>query len=63
MDDDLDKDNFLGRLESDLAIIRSFIGEIEDIVGPEPWSIVREQRQLFIYEVIDASLKYSKMKI
>ena len=63
MDDDLDRNNFLQRLESDLAVIRSFIGDIEEIVGPEPWDIMREQRQLFIYEVIDASLKYSKIKI
>ena len=63
MDDDLDKDNFLERLEADLATLRSFLGRIEDIVGPEPWSIMREQRQLFIYEVIDTSLKYSRLKI
>ena len=63
MDDDLDKDNFLERLEADLATLRSFLGRIEDVVGPEPWSIMREQRQLFIYEVIDTSLKYSRLKI
>ena len=63
MDDDLDKDNFLDRLQSDLSGLREFISRIEERVGEEPWPIMKEQRQLFIYEVVDASLKLSRIRI
>ena len=63
MDEDLDKDNFLDRLQSDLSGLREFISRIEDRVGEEPWPIMKEQRQLFIYEVVDASLKLSRIRI
>ena len=63
MDDDLDSDNFLDRLESDLFDIREFISRVEYRVGEEPWPITKEQRQLFIYEVVDTSLRLSRIKI
>ena len=63
MDDDLDADNFLDRLHSDLSQIREFIGKVEDILGEEVWSIMNEQRQLFIYETIAESLKLSQLRI
>ena len=63
MDEDLDRDNFLDRLRSDLSGLREFISSIEERLGEEPWPIMKEQRQLFIYEVIDASLKLSRIKI
>ena len=63
MDEDLDSDNFLDRLESDLSGIRELISRVEYRVGAEPWPITKEQRQLFIYEVVDTSLKLSRIKI
>lgn len=63
MDEDLDRDNFIDRLQSDLSGLREFISGIEERLGEEPWPIMKEQRQLFIYEVIDASLKLSRIKI
>lgn len=63
MDEDLDRDNFIDRLQSDLSGLREFISGIEERLGEEPWPIMKEQRQLFIYEVIEASLKLSRIKI
>lgn len=63
MDDDVDEDNFLTRLRSDLSQIREFIGKVEEILGEELWPIMKEQRQLFIYETIHESLKLSMLKI
>lgn len=65
MDDDVDADNFLDRLESDVAVLRKAVARVEECegVGGEPWSIMREQRQLFIHEVIDASVKLKALNI
>ena len=63
MDDDLDEETFLERLSSDLALIRDHIGRVEEEVGAEPWPIMQDQRQYFIYEAIDASIKLSQIKI
>ena len=63
MDNDLDEDNFMDRLQSDLAQIRAFIGKIESIIGEEPWPIMKEQRQLFIHEVVETSIRLSRLKI
>ena len=65
MDDDVDTDNFLDRLESDVTILRKAVARVEECegVGGEPWSIMREQRQLFIHEVIDASVKLKALNI
>ena len=63
MDADLTTDNFMDRLRADLSKIRSFIEKVEEILGEEPWPIIKEQRQLFIYEVIDSSIKLSHLKI
>lgn len=65
MDDDVDADNFLDRLESDVAILRKAVARVEECegVGGEPWSIMRQQRQLFIHEVIDASMKLNALNI
>ena len=63
--DDVDADNFLDRLESDVAVLRKAVARVEECegVGGEPWSIMREQRQLFIHEVIDASVKLKALNI
>jgi hypothetical protein len=37
--------------------------EKEDVIGEEEWSIMEEQRQLFIYEVIDSSVKLRNLNI
>ena len=65
MDDDVDADNFLDRLESDVAVLRKAVARVEECegVGGEPWSIMREQRQLFIHEAIDASVKLKALNI
>ena len=65
MDDDVDTNNFLARLESDIAILRKAISRVEesDGVDVEPWPIMLDQRQLFIHEVIDASVKMKALKI
>lgn len=63
LDDDLVAENLVDRLLSDLGELREFIEEIEEKVGEEPWSIMADQRQLFIYETISESLKLSLLKI
>ncbi len=65
MDADMDTDNFLDRLESDVALLRKAVARVEECegVGGEPWSIIREQRQLFIHEVIEASVKLKALNI
>ena len=65
MDADMDTDNFLDRLESDVALLRKAVARVEECegVGGEPWSIMREQRQLFIHEVIEASVKLKALNI
>ena len=65
MDDDVDMNNFLARLETDVAILRKAISRVEesDGVDVEPWPIMLDQRQLFIHEVIEASLKMKALKI
>ena len=65
MDDDVDTDNFLDRLESDVELLRKAVSRVEECegVGGEPWSIMRKQRQLFIHEVIDASVKLKALNI
>ena len=65
MELDLDTDNFLDRLESDMAVLRKTVARVEGCegVGGEPWPVMREQRQLFIHEVIDASVKLNALSI
>ena len=65
MDADVDTDNFLDRLESDMTLLRKAVARVEECegVGGEPWSIIREQRQLFIHEVIEASVKLKALNI
>lgn len=65
MDADVDTDNFLDRLESDMTLLRKAVARVEECegVGGEPWSIMREQRQLFIHEVIEASVKLKALNI
>ncbi len=63
LDDDLDEDNLVDRLLSDLGDIREFIEGIEEKVGEEPWSIMAAQRQLFIYETVSESIKLARLKI
>lgn len=65
LDDDVCKSNFLDKLLEAIAEIRKMITTLEDQdgIGCEPWSITSEQRHLFIYETVDASLKYTKIKI
>ena len=65
MDDDVDADNFLDRLESDVAILKKAVSRVEECEGVcgEPWLIMREQRHLFIHEVINASVKLKALNI
>lgn len=65
MDDDVDQDNFIGKLLSDLSELKAFINRIEDQdgVGCEPWSITTEQRHYFIFETLGVSLKLSRLEI
>ena len=65
LDDDVCKSNFREKLLEGIAEIRRMISPLEDQdgIGCEPWSITTEQRHLFIYETMDASLKYSKLCI
>jgi len=65
MDDDLDSENFLARLESDVRTLKETVSRVEECegVGEELGAIMREQRQLFIYEVVETSLALSKLNI
>lgn len=65
MDDDTDVDNFMEKLLACIATIRDAIAlvEKEDGIGEEVWSIMENQRQLFIYESIDASVKLNNLDI
>ena len=63
MEVDTCKNNFIANLLKDIDRISELIGRVEDSqgVGPEPWSIMGDQKQLFIHEVIEASLLMSKL--
>jgi len=65
LDEEVCKSNFGEKLLAGIAEIRRMISALEDQdgIGCEPWSITTEQRHLFIYETIDASLKYTKINI
>ena len=65
MDDDVDKDNFIEKVLSDLAELKAFVNRIEDQdgIGCEPWSITARQRHFFIHETLGESLKLSLLKI
>ena len=65
MDDDTDVDNFMEKLLACVATIKNAIAlvEKEDGIGEEIWSIMENQRQLFIYESIDASVKLKNLNI
>ena len=65
MDDDTDVDNFMEKLLACIATIKAAIAlvEKEDGIGEEVWSIMENQRQLFIYESIDASVKLNNLNI
>ena len=65
MDGDTDADNFLENLLSDIGTIREAIARVEgeEGIGEELWSIMEDQRQLFIYETIDSSVKLNNLNI
>lgn len=65
MDDDTDVDNYMEKLLACLSTIRDAIAlvEKEDGIGEELWSIMEDQRQLFIYETIDSSVKLNNLNI
>lgn len=65
LDDEVSKSNFREKLLEGIAELRRMISTLEDQdgIGCEPWAITTEQRDLFIYETVDASLKYSKINI
>ena len=65
LDEDFCRSNFKEKLLEGINELRKMISTLEDRdgMGCEPWSIVTEQRHLFIYETVDASLKYSKINI
>ena len=63
--DDLYKSNFIKLLDEAITNLREVVERVEEHegVGPEMLNINNEQRSLFIYEVIDASLSLSKLCI
>lgn len=63
--DDVYKSNFTSMLDEAIANLRAVVEKVEEHegVGEEVFSIDTEQRSLFIYEVIDASLALSKLHI
>lgn len=65
LDDDVCKSNFREKLLEGIAMLRKMISTLEDQdgVGCEPWSITTKQRNFFIYETVDASIKYSKIHV
>jgi len=65
MDADTDADNFMEKLLSDITLLKEAIARVEDEdgIGEEIWSIMENQRQLFIYEVIDSSVKLKNLNI
>ena len=65
MDEDVDTENFIEKLTSDIAILREAIAivEGEDEIGEEVFPIMCEQRQLFIFETIDSSMKLKNLNI
>ena len=65
LDEEVNKTNFREKLLEGITELRRMISTLEDQdgIGCEPWAITTEQRDLFIYETVDASLKYSKINI
>ena len=65
MDDDTDADNFMEKILADIGVIREAVARVEgkEGIGEEMWSIMEDQRQLFIYEMIDSSVKLKKLHI
>ena len=59
MDMDTNRKNFTAKLLEDISQLREAVGKVEAIdgIGPEIWSIMQQQRHLFIYEVVDASVR------
>ena len=63
--DDVYKSNFANLLDEAIANLREVVEKVEEHegVGVEVFNINNEQRALFIYEVLDASLSLSKISI
>lgn len=63
MDMDTNKKNFVANLLDDIRQLREVVGKVEaaEGIGPEIWSIMQQQRHLFIYEVIDASVRIQNL--
>ena len=63
MDMDTNRKNFIDKLLDDIRQLREAVGNVEaaDGIGPEIWSIMQQQRHLFIYEVVDASVRIQNL--
>ena len=63
--DDVYKSNFEKILNEAITSLRDVVEKVEayEGVGPEVFNTIQEQRSLFVYEVIDASLKLSQLSI
>lgn len=63
MDMDTNRKNFIDKLLDDIRQLREAVGKVEaaDGIGPEIWSIMQQQRHLFIYEVVDASVRIQNL--
>ena len=63
--DNVFESNFEKLLNMAINEVRAVVEKIENKpgIGPEVFSVANAQRSLFIYEVIDASLKLSKLHI
>ena len=65
IDDDVDTDNFIERMNEDIILLRKFIDLVVNCegIGEEPWETLTEQRHYFIHEALEESLRLSKLKI
>ena len=60
---DTNRKNFIDILLEDISQLREAIGKVEaaEGIGPEIWSIMHQQRLLFIYEVVDAAVRIQNL--
>ncbi|MBO4410438.1 MAG: hypothetical protein J5775_06765, partial [Spirochaetales bacterium] len=65
MDDDIDTENFIERMNADVAGLRKFIDIVTSCegVGEDPFDTLTQQRHYFIYETLEESRKLSELKI
>ncbi len=63
MDMDTNRKNFIDKLLDDISQLREAIGKVEaaEGIGTEIWSIMHQQRHLFIYEVVDAAVRIQNL--